>query len=337
MIEVQQVGKRFPVKKGLLGTVTSAIKRSKREYVRAVNGASFTISRGEIMGLAGESGCGKTTIAMLLLLLYSPTQGEILFDGKDIASLRGKELASFRSKAQLIFQDPYESLNPRFTVRRAIEEPLIVNKAWSRAERLEHVKQAMEKAKLTPFAAFLNKYPHELSGGERQRVCIARAIVLEPILLIADEAVSMLDVSIRAGVLNLLRELTEEMQMASLYISHDLSLLGSICDKIAIMYAGEIVEMGKPEAIVYSALHPYTKALIAAVPVPEFNTQKSDRVLLMGEPPDLINVPNGCSFQPRCEFAEDICMRQKPQIREVSEMHYVSCNLVGGFPCREDT
>jgi len=336
MIEVQQVRKLFPVKEGLLKTLISAI-RSEKRYVRAINGVSFTMQRGEIMGLAGESGCGKTTTAMLLLRLYSPTQGKILFEGKDIGSLKGRELASFRSKAQLIFQDPYESLNPRFTVRRAIEEPLIVNRVWSRVERLEKVKQAMEMAKLTPFAAFLNKYPHELSGGERQRVCIARAIVLEPILLVADEAVSMLDVSIRAGILNLLRELTEEMQMATLYISHDLSLLGSICDKTAIMYAGEIVEMGKPEVIVHSPLHPYTKALIAAVPVPEFNKRKSKRVLLTGEPPDLINVPRSCSFQPRCELAEDICRRQRPQLCEVGEGHYVSCNVVGGLPCREDT
>ena len=282
------------------------------------------------MGLAGESGCGKTTTGMLLLCLYSPTGGKVLFDGKDTSSLRGKELAQFRSNAQLIFQDPYESLNPRFTVLRSIEEPLIVNKVRSRTERLKRVEQAMERARLIPFDAFINKYPHELSGGERQRVCIARAIVLEPILLVADEAVSMLDVSIRASILNLLRELTEDMQMATLYISHDLSLLGSICDKIAIMYAGEMVEMGKPEVIVHSPLHPYTKALIAAVPVPEFNRQKGKPILLKGEPPDLIDFPINCSFQPRCEFAKKVCITRKPELREVDEGHFVSCNLVGG-------
>jgi len=179
--------------------------------------------------------------------------------------------------------------------------------------------------------AFINKYPHELSGGERQRVCIARAIVLEPTLLVADEAVSMLDVSIRASILNLLRELTDEMQMATLYISHDLSLLGNICKRIAIMYSGEIVEIGKPENIIDSPLHPYTKALIAAVPVPELNKQKSKLVALTGEPPDSINFPEGCSFRPRCEIARPKCIAEKPQLRQASNGHLVSCNLVGGL------
>jgi len=336
MIELKQLQKLFPVKRSLLETLISPFSREK-QYVRAVNGLSFSMQNAEVMGLAGESGCGKTTTGMLLLHLYPPTQGKILFGGKDIASLKGKELAGFRSKAQLIFQDPYESLNPRFTVRRTIEEPLIVNKVRSRVKRSERVTKAMERAKLTPLEAFLNKYPHELSGGERQRVCIARAIVLEPILLVADEAVSMLDVSIRASILNLLRKLTEELQMATLYISHDLSLLGSICDKIAIMYAGEIVEMGKPENIVHFPLHPYTKALIAAVPVPEFSSRKPKLVVPKGEPPDLINFSEVCSFRPRCEIAESICVNQKPQLCEVNEGHSVSCNLVGGSSCRENT
>jgi peptide/nickel transport system ATP-binding protein len=330
MIEVRQLQKWFPVKENLLQTLIAEIS-GRGKFVRAVNGVSFTMQRKEIMGLAGESGCGKTTTGFLLLRLYAPTGGAILFEGKDIASLKGRELANFRTKTQLIFQDPYESLNPRFTVRRTIEEPLICNKVRSRVERQERVTRAMERAKLTPLEAFFDKYPHELSGGERQRVCIARAIVLEPILLVADEAVSMLDVSIRASILNLLRELTEQMQMATLYISHDLSLLGSICEKIAIMYAGEIVEMGKPEYVVDSPLHPYTKALIAAVPLPEFNRSKSKSILLKGEPPDLINLPEGCSFRPRCEVAEGICLTKKPQLCEVNEDHFVSCNLVGGL------
>ena len=336
MIKVKQLQKLFPVKRSLLEALVSPFSREK-QYVRAVNGLSFSMQKAEVMGLAGESGCGKTTTGMLLLHLYPPTQGKILFEGKDIASLRGKELANFRRKAQLIFQDPYESLNPRFTVRRAIEEPLIVDKVRNKVKRSEKVIKAMERAKLTPVEAFLNKYPHELSGGERQRVCIARAIVLEPILLVADEAVSMLDVSIRAGILNLLRELTEELQMATLYISHDLSLLGSICDKIAIMYAGEIVEMGKPEDIVRSPLHPYTKALIAAVPVPEFSNRKPKLVVPKGEPPDLTKFLGVCSFQPRCEIAESICVKQMPRLCQVNESHSVSCNLVGGSSWKENT
>lgn len=329
MIEVEQLQKLFPVKQSLLQALITAIGGGKKN-VRAVNRISFTMQSGEIMGLAGESGCGKTTTGMLLLRLYTPTGGRILFEGTDIALLKGRELANFRSKAQLIFQDPYESLNPRFNVRRTIEEPLIVNKVRNRAERSDRVIKTMERAKLIPLEAFQDKYPHELSGGERQRVCIARAIVLEPILLVADEAVSMLDVSIRASILNLLKQLTEEMQMATLYISHDLSLLGNICDKIAIMYAGEIVEMGKPQNIIDFPLHPYTKALISAVPVPEFNRERPKLVSIKGEPPDLMNFPEGCSFRPRCEVAEARCGTQKPQLFEVNERHFVSCNLVGG-------
>jgi len=202
----------------------------------------------------------------------------------------------------------------------------------SKGERSDRIMKAMKRAKLTPMDAFLDKYPHELSGGERQRVCIARAIVLEPSLLVADEAASMLDVSIRATILNLLRQLTDEMPMATLYISHDLSLLGSVCDRIAIMYAGEIVEIGEPEDIVHSPLHPYTKALIAAVPVPEFGSGRktSESFLLKGEPPDLTDPPEGCCFQPRCPLAEDQCVFHKPRLRKSGEAHFVSCYRTGG-------
>jgi oligopeptide/dipeptide ABC transporter ATP-binding protein len=196
-------------------------------------------------------------------------------------------------------------------------------------ERTERVEKAMRRAKLTPLSAFVNKYPHELSGGERQRVCIARAIVLEPILLIADEATSMLDVSIRASILNLLRDLTEEMRLATLYISHDLSLLGSICDRVAIMYAGEIVEIGKPIEIINRPLHPYTKALIASVPVPEFGVERREITSIGGEPPDLINVYPGCSFKPRCKISQEMCGEIKPKLHEEDEKHFVSCHMVG--------
>jgi peptide/nickel transport system ATP-binding protein len=336
VIEVRELQKFFPVKETFLRALTSTFARG-RKFVKAVNGLSFTMRAGEIMGLAGESGCGKTTTGMLLLRLYPPSGGKIIFDGEDISSLRGRELTYFRSKAQMIFQDPYESLNPRFTVFRSIEEPLIVNKVHSKVERKKRVIRAMERSKLVPLEAFFDKYPHELSGGERQRVGIARAIVLEPILLVADEAVSMLDVSIRASILNLLRTLTEEIQMATLYISHDISLLGSICDKLAIMYAGEIVEMGKPENIVNNPLHPYTKALIAAVPVPEFSRRKSKLSPIAGEPPDLINLPRGCNFRPRCALAGDKCISQKPQLHEINEGHFAACDLVGELLCRENT
>jgi len=301
----------------------------KKFFFRAVNGVSFNMQRGEILGLAGESGCGKTTTAMLLLGLYQPSSGVILFEGKDINTLRGSALSEFRRSAQLVFQDPYGSLNPRFTIRRTIEESLIVNKVRGKAARNIRIITAMQRANLYPLESFFNKYPHELSGGERQRVCIARAIVLEPTLLVADEAVSMLDVSIRASILNLLRNLTREMKMATLYISHDLSLLGNMCDQIAIMYAGEIVETGSPEVIIESPGHPYTKALIAAVPVPEFKARKSSPVLLKGEPPDLTDFSETCRFLSRCDFREDRCNSQKPQLREVEAGHFVSCNRIG--------
>lgn len=328
MIEVINLQKRFPVKEGFLRTLISNL-RGQNMVVNAVNGISFTMTRGEIVGLAGESGCGKTTTGMCLLRVYPPSEGSILFEGKDVASLTKQELVTFRSKAQLIFQDPYESLNPRFSVRRTIEEPLIINRVTQREERLRRITKTMERVKLTPVSAFLDKYPHELSGGERQRACIARAIVLEPVLLVADEATSMLDVSIRAGILTLLRELTEEMQMATLYISHDLSLLASICDKIAIMYAGGIVEMGKPEHIVFSPLHPYTRALIAAVPVPEFYGQQMRSLTVFGEPPDLVHLSQGCLFQPRCDSATERCRKSRTDLREVERGHYVSCHIVG--------
>lgn len=211
---------------------------------------------------------------------------------------------------------------------------MIVNKVRDKVQRRVRVLQAMERSRLTPVEEYLRKYPHELSGGERQRVCIARAIVLEPSFLVADEAVSMLDVSIRASVLNLLRELTDEMHMAALYISHDLSLLGSICDKIAIMYAGEIVEMGTPAEVINSPCHPYTKALVAAVPVPEFYQRKAKLASIIGEPPDLIDFPQGCPFQPRCDVAEDICISQKPDLCETKQKHLVACHLHGATVAR---
>jgi peptide/nickel transport system ATP-binding protein len=329
MIEVQDLQIFFPIKRTFLQSVKALFVREKK-FIKAVNGVSFTMSRGEITGLAGESGCGKTTTGMAILGLYAPSGGRVFFEGKDLVSFEGKELFKFRRKAQLVFQDPYESLNPRFTVRRTIEEPLIINKLRDRGERLSRAIRVMKRVKLTPIETFLEKYPHELSGGERQRLCIARAIVLDPLMLVADEAVSMLDVSIRAGILNLLKKLTVEMQMATLYISHDLSLLGSVSDKIAIMYAGEIVEMGIPERIINAPCHPYTRALISAVPVPEFNRERSITLSIGGEPPDLVNVPIGCSFFPRCPLAVDECSKSKPKLTQVSDDHYIACHLVGG-------
>jgi peptide/nickel transport system ATP-binding protein len=328
MIEVVELEMRFPVKESIWNWVRLALKGEKRELA-AVNDLSFKMSSGEILGLAGESGCGKTTTGMLLLGLYAPTKGKVLFDGADISTLKGKGLSEFRRKAQLIFQDPYESLNPRFTVVRSIKEPLIVNGIRKKNEQQELIKEAMERVKLTPYDGFADKYPHELSGGERQRVCIARAIVIKPTLLVADEATSMLDVSIRAGILDILRELSREMQMSTLYISHDLSLLGNICDRIAIMYAGEIVELGVPLDILNIPLHPYTKALIAAVPVPEFHERSRKLSTIPGEPPDLVNCPRGCKFEPRCKVSTEKCRETRMPLVETKKNHFVACNMVG--------
>jgi peptide/nickel transport system ATP-binding protein len=326
MIKVDNIIKHFPIKEGLLFSTYSLFRNRPRRFIRAVNGVSFNMNAGDIFGIAGESGCGKTTTGMLMLRLYTPTSGSIFFKGNNISKLRGVELSKFRSSAQLVFQDPYESLNPRFNALRTIEEPLLVTKSFKKAERLDRVVQAMERSKLLPISSFLKKYPHELSGGERQRVCIARAVVLEPKLLVADEAVSMLDVSIRAGILRLIRDLTVRLNMATLYISHDISLLGSICNKIAIMYAGKIVEMGNPQKIIKSPQHPYTKALIAAVPTPEFVKHKGPILSLEGEPPDLTKEISGCSFYDRCTKAVNKCKYYKSELKEIIDGHFVACH-----------
>ncbi len=270
--------------------------------------------------MAGESGCGKSTTANLLLNLIEPTSGEIYYNDKNIVDLKKQELKSFRKEAQLIFQDPYESLNPRFSVKRAIEEPVLINFKLDKKERLDLIKKAMKRSRLLPVEGYLDKFPHELSGGERQRVCIARAIVLEPKLLVADEAVSMLDVSIRASILNIIRELTGELEMATLYISHDLSLLGSICDYIAIMYGGCIVEYGKPESVIKNPMHPYTKSLIDAVPIPDFKMgKKSFENIVPGEPPDMVNYNGTCSFEPRCNVRKKVCKKNKNRKKSISQ------------------
>jgi oligopeptide/dipeptide ABC transporter ATP-binding protein len=322
-IRVEDLKKWFPVKLGFFRTLISRMKL----WVRAVDGVSFQVRKGEIFGLAGESGSGKTTTGRTLLKLVEPTEGNIYFKGRDISSFEGKEMKSLRKKMQIIFQDPYESLNPRMTVGDIIAEPLRVLKAYSdRSQIQERVKNTLEDVQLIPPVEFFFRYPHELSGGQRQRVGIARAFILEPDFVVADEPVSMLDVSIRAEILDLIFSMVEKYRSSFLYITHDLALARHICDRIAIMYLGKIMEKAPTEEIVYKPLHPYTEALISAVPVPDPTSKRSETVI-KGEIPSPINPPSGCSFHTRCPKAMDVCRSKEPRLIEEKEEHYVACHL----------
>ena len=318
IIQVTDLRKLFPVKKQTLFD-------REELFVHAVDGVSLEVARGEVLALVGESGCGKSTLALTLVGLERPTSGHITIAGQEISNLNNKGLRMARRHIQMIFQDPYESLNPMMTIGDIVAEPLVVHKlARDKKEREALVIRALEDAGLKPANNFIHRLPHELSGGQRQRVVIAGALVLEPDVLLADEPVSMLDVSIRAEILNLLVELRQSRGISILLITHDLGTVGYIADRIAVMYLGRIVEIGPSLAILQNPQHPYTKALLSVVPVPN-PRQRRERIILQGETPNPINLPSGCRFHPRCPIAQPHCREIDPQLRLIPAGHEVAC------------
>lgn len=321
LIEVRNLVKRFSAKSGLIGGLSG-----KENTVRAVNDVSFNIRRGEVIGIAGESGCGKSTTAKMLVKLFEPSSGTIIVNGQDLATLKGAELKAFRRRAQLMFQNPYESLNPRFTIARSLAEPLIIHGIGSNAEREERVRRALQDVHLRPPENYLSKFPHQLSGGQLQRVVLARAMMLEPDFLVADEPVSMLDVSVRAGVLNTMKQLSKERNLTVVYISHDLSLIQYLCETTAIMYLGSLVEIGPTKKVIQNPQHPYTQALIATIPVPD-PSRPDNAIPIKGGIPSALDIPSGCPFHPRCPYAMDICTTKMPDAVTVDGVT-VRCHLM---------
>ena len=321
LLEVKGLRKHFPVTEGILA------RRTVGE-VKAVDGIDFTLRRGETLGLVGESGCGKTTTGRCILLLERPTAGEIIYDGVDLATLKHKELLAMRRRIQVIFQDPYSSLNPRMKVGDIIAEPIKVHAIEpDAARRGARVRELLATCGLDP--NFADRYPHEMSGGQRQRVGIARALALDPEFIICDEAVSALDVSIQAQIVNLLEHLRERFGLTYLFIAHDLSVVRHLCQRVAVMYLGRIVELADCDELFDNPLHPYTRALLDAVPVPDptIEAGRSFRPV-KGEVPSPINPPPGCVFHPRCPIAVDTCSRMRPELREVRPGHWVACSEV---------
>jgi oligopeptide/dipeptide ABC transporter ATP-binding protein len=321
ILRVDNLRKLFPLGKLRLW-------RAQDRYVHAVDDISFELKRGEVLALVGESGCGKSTLALTLMGLEKPTSGTMIFEGQDVTHLEGQALKQMRRHIQMVFQDPYESLNPRMTIGQIVAEPLIVHElATGKGERAKRVTQALEDAGLKPPDFFINRRPHELSGGQRQRVVIAGALVLEPAVLLADEPVSMLDVSIRAEILNLLAELRAGRGISILFITHDLATAAYFADRVAVMYLGRIVEMGPIRDVLSAPAHPYTKALLSAIPVPN-PRQRHERIILQGDPPNPIDLPQGCRFHPRCPIAQAVCREQDPQLQEIAHGHQAACLLL---------
>ncbi len=325
LLQVRDLRKLFPYKR-------SGFWSSANSFVHAVDGVSFDLLPGEVLGLVGESGCGKSTLALTLMGLERPTAGTIRFMGQDITHLARKELKAIRRRIQIVFQDPYEALNPLMTVGEIVAEPLKVHGLFpDRQERHARVLQALLDAGLNPPQIFLDRFPHQLSGGQRQRVVIAGALVLDPLLLLADEPVSMLDVSIRAEILTLLADLRDRRGISILFITHDLSTAAFFTDRVAVMYLGRIVEIGSTREVLRNPQHPYTRSLLSVVPVPN-PRQRRERVILQGETPNAVQIPLGCRFHPRCPVAVEACRTLDPELSPFTRDHQVACLLVAQPP-----
>ena len=330
LLHVENLCKEFPVEGGF--------GSRNRKFVHAVNNVSFDIYPGETFGLVGESGCGKSTTGRCIMRLTQPTSGTVVFDGKDVGKMSKAELKEMRRNMQFIFQDPYASLNPRMTIGEIISEPLIIHGVMpDKEERLKYVRSLLDIVGLNP--EHINRYPHEFSGGQRQRVGIARAFALKPKLIICDEPVSALDVSIQAQVLNLLNDLQQEYGTAYLFIAHDLSVVQHISDRIAVMYLGNMMEYSDWKSLYAAPHHPYTQSLLSAVPVPDPDIQHSrKRIILKGDPPSPIDPPTGCRFHTRCPIAQDICSKEPmPELREVAPGHFCACHFAADHPIKDSS
>jgi oligopeptide transport system ATP-binding protein len=318
ILKVENLKMFFPIKRGVIQRTVG--------YVHAVDDVSFEVRRGETLGLVGESGCGKTTTGRTILQLYPATEGKVIFEGKDLVKLRGEEMRLMRRKIQMIFQDPYASLNPRMTVEQIVGEPLIVHGLYRGNEIREKVKSLLEQVGLNP--AYVDRYPHEFSGGQRQRIGVARAISLEPDLIVCDEPISALDVSIQAQVVNLLEDLQSELGLTYVFIAHDLSMVRHISTRVIVMYLGVFVELADRHTLYDNPLHPYTIGLLSAVPIPDpFVEEKRQRIILEGDVPSPINPPSGCRFRTRCPLAQQICADARPAWEEVEHDHFVACHF----------